>query len=307
MTRISVAGLAALAILWGIVGPHTPASSEDTPTYQLRFRFDPGQDWYYVSPGGASYLIEHPQLKDTVSHTSMFLRHMSVTQVNQDGSADVQLVLDRAYMTAKNGGVDSVYNSEIPDKVPTEFESVHTSIGKPQKFRLSPLGKILPIPGETKAVEQVELLIELPEQPIAVGSIWKERFEASVHVNRESMLMRQIKMERRFELVSVENGIATITLNTVCLSPINDPFQESQIIQRKTKGVIRFDIEKGFLVDRQLQVVEKVVGQDGPGSALTVRSMRVDQLIGLDQAKNVDLSKTPVPTGVAETEAKSPQ
>ena len=307
MTRKGFARLALLAILLGFAGLPAAVRTEDTPTYQLRFRFTPGQDLYYVSPGGASYLVQHPQGKNTVLHKAMYLRHLSVSKINEDGSTDVQLILDRAYMTAKNGDVDSEYNSETPDKVPTEFETVHASIGKPQKFRLSPLGKILPIPGDTKPVEQVELLIALPEQPVAVGATWKERFEASVNVNRESKLMRPIKMERRFELMSVEKGIASITLNTVCLTPLNDPFQESQIIQRKSKGLIRFDIEKGLLVDRQLLVEEEVVGQEGPGTALTVRSMRVDQLIGVDQAKNVDLSKTPVPTGVAEKGTESPK
>ena len=307
MTRKSFAGMVLLAMVWGFSAGPAAVQSEDTPTYQLRFRFTPGQDLYYVSPGGASYVVTYNQQADTVLHTAMFLRHMTVSQINDDGSADVQLVLDRAYMTADNGGVKSVYNSEIPDKVPTEFESVHSSIGKPQKFRLSPLGKILPIPNETKSLEQVELLFTLPEQPIAVGATWKERFEASVPVNRESKLMRPIKMERRFELTSVDEGIATITMNTVPLTPLNDPFQESQIIQRKARGVIRFDIEKGLLVDRQLRVVEEVIGQDGPGSSLSVRNMRVDQLIGVDQAKNIDLSKTPVPTGVAESGGETPK
>ncbi len=300
-------GSAVVAIFWGVMGCLTPVQSEDTATYQLHFRFTPGQEWYYVSPGGAAYVIDYAQRQEKVSHTSMFLRHMTVDQVNADGSADIQLVLDRAYMTAQNGGVNSVYNSEKPDQVPSEFETVRDSIGRPQKFRLAPSGKILPISGDTNPVEQVELLFKLPEQPVALGATWKERFETSVSVNRASKLMRPIKMERRFELTSVDNGVATITLTTVCLSPISDPFQESQIIQRKTKGTIRFDIEKGYLVDRQLQVVEKVVGQEGPGSALSVRSMRVDRLIGIDQAKNIDLSKTPVPTGVAETPAGSPQ
>lgn len=266
-SRTGLICVAILALLCGACGFHSHVMAEEAATYRLKFQFAPGQDWYYVCPNGASYLVEYSQAKETVTHTSMFLRHLSVVKVNEDGSADIQLVLDRAYMTAQNGGVNSLYNSDVPDQVPTEFAGVHASIGKPQNFRLSPFGKILPIPGQPQSVEQVELLFQLPEQPIAIGATWKERFEASVPVNKDSKLSRPLKMERHFKLTSVDEGIASIAMTTVCLSPMNDPFQESQIMQRKANGVIRFDIEKGYLVDRRLQIQEKVVGHEGPGSA----------------------------------------
>lgn len=310
MTRDSRASLICLTLLGclgGVLGYSPLAVSEDAKTYQLRYHFTKGQDLHYVCPNGASYLVEYAQAKDTVLHTSMFLRHLTVVDVNPDGTANVQLVLDRAYLTAKNAGVDSIYNSEKPDQVPTEFASVHASIGKAQNFRLSPQGKILPIEGQPDSAEQIDLVLGLPEQPIAIGATWKDRMEISVHISKDSKLFRPVKMERRFELQGVEQGIATIRMSTVLLSPVNDPYQESLIMQHRPSGVIRFDLEKGYLIDSRLQVDEKVVGHEGPGSALTIQSVGVVQLIGIDQAKQVDLSKTPAPTGVAENSQAAPK
>ena len=298
------------AIFGLLVGAFTMgelAMAADPQTYQLRFQFTAGQTWQFVSQNDAAFVVEYAQAKDTVTHTSMFLRHLTVVGVNPDGTADVELMLDRAYMTAKNAGVNSLYNSEDVEHIPTEFARVHDSIGKPTKARLSPLGKVIPIENVKSAVDQIELLFQLPEQPIAIGATWKERFEVNVPLNDEGKLFRSLKMERRFELQGVENGIATISLVTVCMSPLNDPFQESQLLQRQPNGTLKFDITKGTLVDRQLEIDDKVVGHQGPGSALTVHVIKVDQLIDAERARRIDLSKPIVPVRVAAEPAKELQ
>jgi hypothetical protein len=113
-------------------------------------------------------------------------------------------------------------------------------------------------------------------------------------------------MQRRYELKNVENGIATISLVTVPLSPLNDPFQESQLIQRKPSGTLKFDIEKGCLIDRQFKIDEQVVGHAGPGSALTVKVIKVDRQVAVDQVKHVNLTKPLVPVRVAELPQPQP-
>jgi hypothetical protein len=302
MTLILRAGLfclACLALAWDISSLNSPVRAEDTPTYQLRYTFTPGQEWHYVSQTDSEYIISFAQVTDTVLHTSMFLRHITDLGVSPDGTGEIQLMLDRARMTAKNAGVNSLYDSTDPGHVPTEFAGVHQSIGKPLKARLSPQGQVLPSADKTANVEQVELLFQLPEKPIAVGATWKERFEVSVPLNDEGKLFRPVKMERRFELKGVENGIATISLVTVCISPMNDAFQESQLLQRKPFGNLKFDINRGCLIERILKIDDKVVGAQGPGSALEVKIVKVDRLIPADQVPAVDLTKPLIPVRVA--------
>ncbi len=309
MSRFSRAALAwgtVFGLVCGAMCLHSsPAAAEEPQTYQLRFKFAPQQELYYVTQNDAEYLVEHAQAREMVPHTSMMIRHIKVLDLNPDGSANVELMIDRARMTASNGGVQSLYDSRDAAHVPTEFAAVHLSIGKPVPARLTPLGKVLPSennPADDKPakVEQYDLLFLLPEQVIAVGGTWRDNYEMGVNIAPESPLKRQVKLQRRYELQSVENGIATISMITVVLSPLNDPFQESQLVQRKPSGTLTFDIEKGCLIDRQFKIDEKVVGHAGPGSALTVQIIKVDRQVAADQIKHVNLTKPLVPVRLAE-------
>ncbi len=309
MCRFSRAALAwgmVLGLVYGSLGDlSTSAAAAEPQTYQLRFKFAPQQELYYVTQNDAEYIVEQAQARETVPHTSMNIRHVKVQDLNPDGSANVELLIDRARMTAHNGGVQSLYDSRDAAHVPTEFASVHLLIGRPLAAQLTPLGKVLPPKDATPVdkptnVEQYDLLFLLPEQPVAIGGTWNDHFEVGILIAAESMLRRQIKMERRYKLKSVENGIATISQVTVPLSPLNDPFQESQLIQRKPSGTLKFDIEKGCLIDRQFQIDEKVVGHAGQGSALTVKVIKVDRQVAADQINHVNLTKPLVPVRVAE-------
>ncbi len=294
----SFARLLLLGILCGT--PCAQAVAESPATYQLRFKFTPGQELYYVTQNDAEYLVEHSQARQTIPHTSMTVRHIKVLSLNGDGSAEVELMIDRARMTAQNEGVDSLYDSRDAKHVPTEFAAVHKSIGKPVIVHLSALGKVTASAQDpTASVDQYDLLFLLPEQPLAIGGTWKDNFEASVQIDAQSKLNRLIKLQRRYELQSAENGIATISLVTVPLSPVSAPFQETQLVQRKYGGIIQFDLEQGCLVDRQFKIDEKIVGNAGPGTALTVQVIKVDRLVQADQLQRVDLTKPLVPVRVA--------
>lgn len=293
-SHLYFARLLCLGVLLGAVCSHTFA--ESPATYPLRFKFSPGQVWHYITQNDAEYLVEHTQARQTIPHTSMNIRHVKVLSLDKDGSAEVELMIDRARMTAQNEGVDSLYDSRDAKNVPTEFAAVHHSIGKPVIVHLSALGNVQASAQDPSAnVEQYDLLFLLPEQPLAIGGTWKDNFETSVQIDAKSKLNRLIKLQRRYELQSVKDGIATISMVTVSLSPVSDPFQETQLVQRKYSGIIKFDIEQGCLVDREFKIDEKVVGNAGPGTALTVQVIKVDRLIPVDQLPQMDLTKPLVP------------
>lgn len=286
-------------LVCGVFGGHSSTIAEDAQTYLLRFKFSPGQEMHYITQNDAEYLIEQGENQQLLPHTSMNIRHYKVLDLNPEGFANVELVIDRARMSAITEGVLSLYDSRDAKHVPFEFQAVHQSIGKAVRAQLTPTGKTIPAPGSAADVEQYDLPFSLPEQPIAVGAIWKDTVEASVQIDPESKLFRPIKLQRRFELKSVENGIATISMLTVPITPLNHPFQESQLIHRKPSGTLKFEIEKGYLLDRQFQIDEKVVGHAGPGSALTVRISKVDRFVKAEDLKGINLTKPLVPVRVA--------
>ena len=51
-------------------------------------------------------------------------------------------------------------------------------------------------------------------------------------------------------------------MRTISLSPVRDPFQEGQLLQRTPSGRLVFDIASGTLVSRDLEVEGDVPGLD---------------------------------------------
>lgn len=275
------------------------STAQEQQNYQLRYQFSPNQTYHFVTQNDTRYVVEFSQAKETVTHTSMSIRQLAVLGVEPDGTATLELRIIRARMTARNGGVDSLYDSTQPDAVPTEFAGVHQSIGKPIQIRMTPLGTILPDVGRQTPPIQDDLLMRLPESPVTRGATWKETFEIGIQAEAEGKLQRPVKMQRKYELKSVEAGIASIAVNTVSLSPITDPFQESQLIQRQHSGTIKFDLQRGCLVDRVLRIDEKVVGNQGRGTALSVQLVKVDRQIPADSSATFNLSEPILPVQVA--------
>ncbi|RLS55160.1 MAG: hypothetical protein DWH91_10105 [Planctomycetota bacterium] len=267
------------------------------PTHQLRYQFPQGETLNYVSQHDARYKITFQSSKENVSHTSMSVRTIRVLNSTPE-VAQVEHTIQQARMTADNGQGTTVYESARPNDVPPDFERVHQSIGKPLSARLSPQGKTLAATPGADSLENAELFFQLPEGPVAVGAQWAERYESQIVV--EEKLFKKIRMERRFQLMSVENGVATIGLATVCLSPMNDPAQEVQVLQKAPKGQFRLELATGRLLERQLVIDDNVVAFQGPGTQMEVKSIRVDRLISPEQVAQVDLTKPLIPVTVAE-------
>lgn len=279
-------GFALFGLALGVTGS---LSAEET--YQLRYKFAPEQVLSYVSQNDAALVIQHDQAKEEPRHTEMMIRTMRVTSVGPDGVANLDLSIDRAYMTATSDGETVVYDSDHPEKASEEFAEVNEATRKPIQMRVTSLGKGLPLDAQADPVNN-DLLILLPEEAVSVGGTWKEKFESGVQVDAKTeKLMRPLKLERRFTLKSVENGIATIAMTTECLSPRVDPFQEAQVMQRKPAGTLKFDIARGCLVDRELKIDQRAVGFQGVGTQMAIRTVKIDRLVAADEASQFNLKR----------------
>ena len=116
-----------------------------------------------------------------------------------------------------------------------------------------------------------------PEQPVKLQGAWKETLTVDVMVDRT--LKRPVKLLRTYKLEKVEAGIAEISLQTVVITPLDDPALEAQLIQRTPAGVVRFDIENGTLLSRKLTVEDSVIGAFGAQSSMAARSEHIEQLV----------------------------
>ena len=71
-----------------------------------------------------------------------------------------------------------------------------------------------------------------------------------------------------YKLESVKTGVATISMSTQIMTPIHDPAIEAQVLQYETSGSVRFDIERGQILGRQIDVDKSVVGFRGEASSI---------------------------------------
>ena len=69
-----------------------------------------------------------------------------------------------------------------------------------------------------------------------------------------------IQTRQRYELEKVDNGVATIAVETQILTPVSNPKIRVQLMQRLTKGHIRFDIAAGRILSQQTDLDEPRAG-----------------------------------------------
>jgi hypothetical protein len=80
-------------------------------------------------------------------------------------------------------------------------------------------------------------------------------------------------------LEKVENGVATITVATQILTPVNDPKIQSQLVQRLQEGTIKFDVDAGRLLHKQMDLDQSVFGFSGPNSHMQYLARFSEELL----------------------------
>ncbi|MEZ6078330.1 MAG: hypothetical protein R3C56_22450 [Pirellulaceae bacterium] len=63
------------------------------------------------------------------------------------------------------------------------------------------------------------------------------------------------------------------------LTPVKDPATESQLIQQLSKGEIKFDIDNGRMLSKQLTWSDEVVGFRGPATSLRYDAKFTEELM----------------------------
>ena len=102
-----------------------------------------------------------------------------------------------------------------------------------------------------------------------------------------------IKVRQFYRLVLVRTGVATISLETQVLTPVRDPKILSQLVQRMQKGTIKFDIDAGRLLHRQMDLNESILGFSGPESHMNYLSRTTEEPVeNVPAAKTAEAGKT---------------
>ncbi|MEM6364736.1 MAG: hypothetical protein AAF745_09935 [Planctomycetota bacterium] len=191
-------------------------------------------------------------------------------------------VVETVKMTQQSGDAEEVrWDSQSGDDPPDVFSVVASQIGSPlATVTIDEKGGEMRREdhGGTKAsLGMGQLALTLPESSVAIGDTWSVPSE--VKVRGDNAEIKTIKTRQVYTLKKVKAGVATIGIRTQPLTPIDDASVKSQVVQQLSNGTIRFDVDNGYLLSKELDWDETVVGFQGANSMMEYRARMTETLL----------------------------
>lgn len=258
------------------------------PEYLLRYKFQADEmlRWKVTHLGTTDTTIQgNTQSSKSRSVSTKLWR---ITAIDDQGNftfthsvADVEMwqkLTDRPEVS---------YNSRTDKEVPPPYQQVASTLGQTlATVTVAPDGQIVKREGGTQLnLGFGDIIMLLPPKPVKIGSKWSEPSEVQARLSDGAL--KRVKIRKLYTLEKVQTGVATIEVRTEVLTPINDPKLESQIVQQLSNGTIRFDLDAGRLISKQMDWDETVLGFNGPDSQLKYLARITEEL------------ETTVPTAVS--------
>ncbi len=193
-----------------------------------------------------------------------------VTKVQPDGTMTFVLRVEEVDMSQQIGDAEEVhYNSAKDKEPPAMFKNVAESLKKPiATITISPRGEIQSRDDKSMSptLGMGDVTLTFPEKAMSIGSSWEVPRE--IRVRLEDGGTKVIKIRELYTLEKFSAGVATISVASEPITPYDDPKIEAQVVQQLSNGKIKFDVDAGRLISKELQWNEKVVGFSGPGSMM---------------------------------------
>jgi hypothetical protein len=239
--------------------------------YLLRYKFHVGDmlRWNVVHRSNIKTSVSGTT--QTAETTTGSVKVWRVHEVKPNGQIVFDHMVQSVDMRHRLTGRDEVrYNSLTDPVAPRGFEDVARAVGVPLAIvTIDSQGKLIERKQnfvKAAVAGQGEITIQLPDQPVAVGGHWSSINNLDVPLADGTT--RRFKTMQCFKLESVKTGVATISVSTQFLAPIMDPAIEAQVVQYETSGTVRFDIDAGQILARQIDVDRSVVGFRGEASSI---------------------------------------
>ena len=267
------------------------------PQYDLQYRFHPGETirWKVVH-----LVTVHTKIKGTTQTAktrSISTKVWRVTSVDAEGTATLVYLVDEVNMWQQVTGRDEVkYDSTKDETPPAEYETIANTIGVPlTTITLKPNGQTIKRIDRRDQVNlgHGQITIPFPETPVRVGSSWSYPYDLPVRLKNGQV--RKLKTRQRFQLTSVNDGIARIDVNTELLTPVDDPQVRVQVVQRMMRGVVKFDIDAGRVVEQQMDLDETVLAFNGADSSMNYLSRFTEEILTQEQEPEKAGSDQPDP------------
>lgn len=268
----------ALVIFMTSVGGVRGAGNEKAqtpPQYTLRYRFDAAETVRYEVTHIAK---TKTRLRGAEEVSQVHTVSEKVWKFKPGGDADrmtFEHSVAKVDMMQQTGEKPEIrWSSDSASEPPVEFASIAEQLGTPlSTVSISPRGEELDRTTHAGSEAQLGmggLTLSLPEEPIAIGGSWFVPRE--VKVRAESGEVKAMKVREVYTLEKVETGVATLSIRSEVLTPIEEESIKAQLVQQLSNGSIRFDIDGGRVLSKQLDWDETVVGFQGANSMMEYRA-----------------------------------
>ena len=249
--------------------------------YTLQYKLRAGESLYSKVIHFAETRTKMSDHEESSSSRTTSEKVWEVKSVDTKGNMTFEYRILSVDLAQRVGNKDEIkYQSESDATAPDVFKKVAETVNKPLGLiTINPRGQVTNRDNDTKNPQlgMGELTIPLPEEPIAVGSEWSVPREMRVKLDDGSQ--KTIKVRELYTLEKVSAGVATIRIESQPLTPINDPAVESQLIQQLSKGQIKFDIDRGRMLSKQLDWSEEAIGFRGDNTSLKYDAKFTEELL----------------------------
>lgn len=255
-----------------------------TQEYKLRYRFAPGEvvRWKVIHLVTVETKIQG--VTQTAKTRSVSTKAWKILDADLDGKIRLQHLVESVDMwQGVSGRSDVRYNSASDENPPEEYAHVKKSIGVPlATVTIDLAGRVLERKNELPQFNPGlgELTVPLPEGPVKIGSQWEVPEELNLRLQEGQV--KKVKTRQLYTLEAVETGVATIKVETQVLTPVDDPKVKVMLIQRLTSGTIKFDLDAGRIMTKQMDLDELVLGFKGNDSSMAYRARFTEELLKED-------------------------
>ncbi|QDS93172.1 hypothetical protein FF011L_19310 [Roseimaritima multifibrata] len=262
--------------------PISQMCAAETEECLLRYSLAPGEVLRYEVEhlANTNTRMEKTDVASSVRTSST--KTWRVTDVNDAGEMTFEHVIESVDMSQKNGEAEEVaWDSTTDVEPPRVFQRVADQLGQPiATIRINEQGQErerLDDKGTKTDLGMGGLTIPLPETPVKVGGQWA--VPRQIRARTEKGEVKQIKIRELYTLEKLSAGVATITVRSEPLTPIGNAKMKSQVIQQLSNGTLRFDVDAGRLLSKQLDWDETVIGFDGADSMMEYRARLTEKLV----------------------------
>ncbi len=246
------------------------AQGEDAPKYLLRYKFNADE----VVRTKVSHMATSETRIQGVSQTSKSRSESTkvwrIVKLHDNGNITFEHLVQDVNMWQHNTGLPEVrYDSTKDEEIPPQYERVAQTLGKPiAEVTITATGLVMAREGYPPGFNLGlgPIATPLPNEAVAEGTKW--HIPSEIRVPIEGNKIKRIKTRQQFVLESVKTGVARISVTTQVLTPIDDPAIEAKLVQHVTNGFIKFDIDAGRIISKQIDWDEEVVGFNGADSML---------------------------------------